>query len=176
MAEELSFGVPDNEAKVEAPPCSVPGSGLVSKKAETAEARSKKKAQALEYLESKKVLTFLDAMLTELFLETPDDPVDFCLRYLIRHESMAEITRRAPERRKSTAGFSQEARAWSAKWKVPFLLDDLLTDMLKDEPEEPDRFAAAWFRWNKKPFMVKHHCGMGKEPRKLPPGWTPAAI
>eukprot|EP00756_Hemistasia_phaeocysticola_P058213 Hpha_TRINITY_DN3483_c0_g1::TRINITY_DN3483_c0_g1_i1::g.32512::m.32512 len=172
---DLSFGVPD--AAVEAPEgAPVDGGNLVSKKVETREEAAKKKQKALDYLESKQVLFFLDSMLHDLFLKMPDDPVDFCLSYLLRHDSMAEIQRQAPERRKSTAGFSDEARAWSAKWKVPFLLDDLLADIIKEEPAEPDRFAAAWFRWNKKNFMVKHHCGMGKEPRKLPQGWAPAKV
>ena len=35
------------------------------------------------------------------------------------------------------------------EWKIPFIIEWLLTDMLNDEPVEPDRFALSWFRWNK---------------------------
>eukprot|EP01065_Artemidia_motanka_P039435 TRINITY_DN48357_c0_g1_i1.p2 TRINITY_DN48357_c0_g1~~TRINITY_DN48357_c0_g1_i1.p2 ORF type:complete len:174 (+),score=63.48 TRINITY_DN48357_c0_g1_i1:63-584(+) len=167
---ELCFGVPD--AAVEAPAMDPEASCVVTRRVPTKQELEEKKLRAQKYLDEKRVLMFLDTMLHEMFQEMPEDPIDFGLAYLIRHESMHEIQKRAPDRRKSHRGFPDEARKWSAEWKVPFLLDDLLTDMLAEEPPEPDRFAAAWFRWNKKKFMVRHH-NDAKVPKKLAETWQP---
>eukprot|EP01062_Namystynia_karyoxenos_P041933 TRINITY_DN3059_c1_g1_i1.p1 TRINITY_DN3059_c1_g1~~TRINITY_DN3059_c1_g1_i1.p1 ORF type:complete len:210 (+),score=70.18 TRINITY_DN3059_c1_g1_i1:87-632(+) len=179
---ELSFGVPSGQVEVvEAPQLAVDGHApAAEKKGAGGHVRrqrltpEEKRAKGMKYLEDKGVMLFLDTMLNELMRELPEDPVDWCTAYLFRHESMTVIQARANVRRKSMPGFPEAARAWSAEWKVPFLFDDLLGDMITEEPAEPDRYAASWFRWNKKKFMVTHH--KDAPPKKLPKDWQPIDI
>ena len=60
---------------------------------------------------------------------------------------------------------SPSAREYSVQWKIPFIIEWLLTDMLKDEPKEPDRFALSWFRWNKTAIRTRFFDGKN-EPRR----------
>eukprot|EP00755_Sulcionema_specki_P014092 Sspe_Gene.55766::Locus_30668_Transcript_2_2_Confidence_0.667_Length_709::g.55766::m.55766 len=117
--------------------------------------KEEKKKRDLEYLEEKNVYSFLNIMLLDLFDERPSDPMDWCMAFLMRHDDIPSME---AKRNSSNVELSEDLRKWSLEWKIPFMFDDLLSDMLNENPypAEPDRYAMAWFRWNKKSFRARH--------------------
>eukprot|EP01060_Flectonema_neradi_P005588 TRINITY_DN13720_c0_g1_i1.p1 TRINITY_DN13720_c0_g1~~TRINITY_DN13720_c0_g1_i1.p1 ORF type:complete len:155 (+),score=29.98 TRINITY_DN13720_c0_g1_i1:54-518(+) len=109
---------------------------------------------SVQYFRDKRIAIFLDCVLTGLYLKQPSDPIDWCMQFLIMHDTFDSLV--DIQRERSSQVFKKEVKAYSAKWKLPFLVDELLTDMLKERPEEPDRFALSWFRWNKVSFFSRH--------------------
>eukprot|EP01065_Artemidia_motanka_P028098 TRINITY_DN3332_c1_g1_i2.p1 TRINITY_DN3332_c1_g1~~TRINITY_DN3332_c1_g1_i2.p1 ORF type:complete len:179 (+),score=42.53 TRINITY_DN3332_c1_g1_i2:54-539(+) len=116
-----------------------------------------KREHAIKYFVQNKVAVFLDVMLTHMYRELPPDPIDWAIAFLVRHETLEEVVRE--QLGSGAADFSTQARRYAAEWKVPFLIDELLADILRSEPKEPDRFAMTWFRWNKHSFIARHFRG-----------------
>ncbi|KAJ9468541.1 hypothetical protein DIPPA_30362 [Diplonema papillatum] len=121
------------------------------RKRETAEERTEK---VREYINDTQLAPFLNVMLTDLYRDLPKDPIDWCVEFLVRHEDLNAIGQR--EKEMQPVKPTHEIRLYSAFWKIPFLFDDLLGALLEDKPAEPDRFAAAWFRWNRRSFLTRH--------------------
>ena len=65
----------------------------------------------------------------------------------------------------------QAIRKYSAYWKIPCLINDLLEGLLTEKPEFPDKYASGWFRWNRHIFKQNHF--RGENPKELPPSWVP---
>eukprot|EP01061_Rhynchopus_euleeides_P043916 TRINITY_DN76772_c0_g1_i1.p1 TRINITY_DN76772_c0_g1~~TRINITY_DN76772_c0_g1_i1.p1 ORF type:complete len:162 (+),score=59.44 TRINITY_DN76772_c0_g1_i1:104-589(+) len=111
------------------------------------------KEKALQYFKKHSIAIFLDCVLTELYLEKPSDPIVWFMRFLAKHDVFDDLLQSHKE--KMYCKLSSSARDYSVEWKIPFIIEWLLTDMLKDQPTEPDRFALSWFRWNKAAIMAR---------------------
>ncbi|KAJ9446365.1 hypothetical protein DIPPA_10598 [Diplonema papillatum] len=115
---------------------------------ELLDAKEAVRLRALQYFSEKNVAGFLDCVLSSLYAARPPDPFDWCIEFLLTRDRF-ETT---PGQRSQ----SRAARDYSMKWKIPFMVDELLAAMLVAQPDEPYRFALAWLRWNKVSFTMKH--------------------
>eukprot|EP00754_Rhynchopus_humris_P003712 Rhum_TRINITY_DN11934_c1_g1::Rhum_TRINITY_DN11934_c1_g1_i1::g.47726::m.47726 len=120
----------------------------------------------MKYLEEKNVGLFLNVMLTELFHEKPDNPMAWCTQFFLRHDEISEASKDRWVHKGDTLQLTDEMRIWSAQWRLPYVIDELLAAIMESQPEEPDSFAGSWFRWNHKAFPSEKHA--------LPEGWTPS--
>eukprot|EP01061_Rhynchopus_euleeides_P023343 TRINITY_DN38019_c0_g1_i1.p1 TRINITY_DN38019_c0_g1~~TRINITY_DN38019_c0_g1_i1.p1 ORF type:complete len:187 (+),score=43.31 TRINITY_DN38019_c0_g1_i1:287-847(+) len=122
-----------------------------------------KKAENMSYIADKNVGAFLSVMLMELFKDMPENPIQWCAQFFLRHDDVIEAKEKWEHQ--GSLDITDDKRVWSAAWRIPFVMDELLSAILEEKPEQPDSFAASWFRWNAKSIQRKRH--------GLPEGWSP---
>ena len=125
---------------------------------------AEKKVKNEEYLIERDVGLFLSVMLMELYDEMPDHPMQWCSQFFLRHDEMNEAQEKWQH--KGVLTVTTEKRLWSASWRIPFVINELLAAILEEKPENPDAFAGSWFRWNSKSYHGQKHT--------LPDNWVPS--
>ena len=80
----VQFQVPSDIPKMEVDLSKAP---MVSKQG----VDPKKREKALTYFRKHNIAIFLDCVLTELYLERPDDPICWFLRFLTKHDVFEEL-------------------------------------------------------------------------------------
>eukprot|EP01059_Diplonema_ambulator_P030803 TRINITY_DN5430_c0_g1_i1.p1 TRINITY_DN5430_c0_g1~~TRINITY_DN5430_c0_g1_i1.p1 ORF type:complete len:165 (+),score=22.98 TRINITY_DN5430_c0_g1_i1:64-558(+) len=134
----------------------------------------RRKEKAVKYFVRNKVAVFIDTLLGALYAERPSDPIAWLMEMLVKKKAYApdewsNDTSYSPERARETqhrlAQENDAIRHYATMWKIPFLMDELLCDMLLQEPEEPEAFTLSWLRWNHASFISRHFEG-GKLPGK----------
>eukprot|EP00756_Hemistasia_phaeocysticola_P063227 Hpha_TRINITY_DN670_c0_g1::TRINITY_DN670_c0_g1_i1::g.21278::m.21278 len=125
-----------------------------------------KREKAIRYFATKRVSNFLDALLTAMYEELPQDPFEWCVNFLTVHSTMHSIQQRQNERQGGE--LPADARRYAALMKIPFMMDELLADILRNEPVDVDRHALSWFKWNKTGFLARQFQGEAPvfEPRQ----------
>ena len=113
-------------------------------------------AEAKTYFETHDVIPMLNALLTDLFISQPDDPIDHMMMYMLRNPGIAEIRARQELTTQSLSSIADDAVAYATRFKLPQLCDELLTGLLDDHPEDAVRFAVSWLRWSKNGFISRH--------------------
>lgn len=115
-------------------------------------------ADAQKFLATSGLLPLLNELLLDLYLEQPEDPIDYMTKWCLRYVPSVDPADEPSHARRNAqlASRHAEAVAYSAKYKLPVLFDELLTGMIVEKPEEPSRFAMSWLRWRKKVFIQQH--------------------
>lgn len=110
-------------------------------------------SSAKEYFDEKNVIPMLNTLLTEVFLKQPEDPIDHMTKFILRHPTLTEIKEHQGQ---DLHKLSEESVAYSNRYKLPHLIDELLTSLLEDKPDDATRFAGSWLRWHKNGFIARH--------------------
>lgn len=113
-------------------------------------------AAAKEYFEKYDVVPMLNAILSEVYLAQPEDPIDHMLKFLLRHGTMQEIREHQESNGRSLHHVAEQAVSYSGRFKLPQLFDELLTALLVDRPDDIVRFSLSWMRWHKNGFIARH--------------------
>jgi hypothetical protein len=111
-------------------------------------------ARAREYFEQKEVVPMLNALLTDVFVQQPDDPIDHMMKFLLRHPALPDLI--ANSSQQDLLENSDAAVAYSNRFKLPQLFDEMLSALLEDAPDDAGRFALTWMRWNKNGFIARN--------------------
>ena len=118
------------------------------------EIKKQQEQRAKEYFDQKEVVPMLNALLTEVFVAQPEDPIDHMMKFLLRHPSLNELLASGTEH--DLLESSDAAVAYSNRFKLPQLFDEMLSALLEDTPDDASRFALTWMRWNKNGFIARH--------------------
>jgi hypothetical protein len=113
-------------------------------------------ASAKAYFEKRDVVPMLNALLTEIYLVQPEDPIDHMLKFLLRHATMRELREHQDATAQTLHHVADQAVAYSARFKLPHLFDELLNALLAETPEDVVRFSLTWIRWHKNGFIARH--------------------
>lgn len=113
-------------------------------------------AQAKAYFEKRDVIPMLNALLTEVYLTQPADPIDHILKFLLRHATMRELLEHQQSSCQTLHHVAEQSVSYSSRFKLPQLLDELLAALLVDTPEDVVRFSLTWLRWHKNGFISRH--------------------
>eukprot|EP00758_Cryptobia_borreli_P009541 Tbor_TRINITY_DN5489_c5_g1::TRINITY_DN5489_c5_g1_i1::g.24483::m.24483 len=113
-------------------------------------------AKAKEYFDKHNVVPMLNALLMELFISLPSDPIDHMLTLLLRHGSLLELSQRHAGHRQEVMDRADEAVLYANTYKLPTLFDELLAEVLEEKPGDVLRFAMSWMRWRKNDFIIRH--------------------
>uniref|UniRef100_A0A7S1L0L5 RIIa domain-containing protein n=1 Tax=Neobodo designis TaxID=312471 RepID=A0A7S1L0L5_NEODS len=125
------------------------------------------KAEA--FLKSHNLIPLLNELLGDVIVAAPEDPIDHMTRWFLRHapateEERAETTAEeetaavtaSRQRNDNVAAKHDEAVLYCSQYCLPQLIDELLSAMIAETPEDQGRFAMSWLRWNKKKFILRH--------------------
>eukprot|EP01084_Bolivina_argentea_P240462 403974_1 len=96
----------------------------------TSEQKKVLEEKAKLYFEEKEVVPMLNALLTEVYVSQPEDPIDHMMRFLLRHPSLSELLNSGSEH--DLLEGSDATVAYSNKYKLPQLFDEMLTALLDD--------------------------------------------
>lgn len=113
-------------------------------------------ATAKSFFEKHEVVPMLNTLLTEVFLAQPEDPIDHMLKFLLRHTTMRELRDHQETSCQTLHHVAEQAVAYSCRFKLPQLFDELLTALLADASDDVVRFSLSWLRWHKNGFIARH--------------------
>eukprot|EP00744_Colponema_vietnamica_P007544 GILI01010845.1.p1 GENE.GILI01010845.1~~GILI01010845.1.p1 ORF type:complete len:193 (-),score=50.50 GILI01010845.1:259-837(-) len=118
-------------------------------------ARGDFETRAKSYFDERNVVPMLNALLMELFLHQPDDPIDHMLKFLLRHNTLQELSEEHASSAAKVQEYAEEAVQYANRFKLPQLFDELLAKLLEQMPEDVLRFAVSYLRWHKNDFIVR---------------------
>lgn len=118
-------------------------------------ARGDFETRAKTYFDERNVVPMLNALLMELFLHQPDDPVDHMLKFLLRHNTLQELSEEHATSAAKVQEYAEEAVQYANRFKLPQLFDELLSKLLDQMPEDVLRFAVSYLRWHKNDFIAR---------------------
>lgn len=113
-------------------------------------------ADAKAFFEKYDVVPMLNALLTEIYLTQPEDPIDGMMKFLLRHTTMGELLEHQRSACQTLHHVADRAVAYSARYKLPQLIDELLTALLAEAPNDVVRYCLTWLRWHKNGFIARH--------------------
>eukprot|EP01064_Diplonema_japonicum_P018390 TRINITY_DN2707_c0_g4_i1.p1 TRINITY_DN2707_c0_g4~~TRINITY_DN2707_c0_g4_i1.p1 ORF type:complete len:174 (+),score=17.11 TRINITY_DN2707_c0_g4_i1:50-523(+) len=148
----MEFVLPDSVPVLEGPQVDCP---LVS----PGMAGERKKQRAVEYFVRNRVAIFIDVLLGALYKARPQDPIAWLLEMLVKKRAYFTEDEDTDVKALNQLHLETENKAireYASTWKIPFLIDELLCDMLLQEPEEPETFTLSWLRWNHSSFISRH--------------------
>ena len=122
----------------------------------SAATRGDQEVKAKAYFDERNVVPMLNAILMELFIAQPDDPVDHMLKFLLRHNTLQELAAEHAHSAAKVQEAAEEAVQYANKFKLPQLFDELLTKLLQQMPDDVLRFAGSYLRWQKNDFITRH--------------------
>ena len=113
-------------------------------------------ADAREYFTAQNIVPMLNALLMEVFLHAPEDPIDHMMKFLLRHQTLEELSAQHVHNAVQVQEHSDAAVAYSNSYRLPNLFDELLAKLLEEKPEDVLRFALSWMRWHKNDFIARY--------------------
>eukprot|EP01063_Lacrimia_lanifica_P022855 TRINITY_DN30372_c0_g1_i1.p1 TRINITY_DN30372_c0_g1~~TRINITY_DN30372_c0_g1_i1.p1 ORF type:complete len:169 (+),score=53.76 TRINITY_DN30372_c0_g1_i1:132-638(+) len=113
------------------------------------------KPKAIQYFVRHNLAVFFDYVLTELYLHLPPNPIDFLTQVLLKHAHYTELIEHYQGPPKELV-HRADVKDYAARMKIPQLLEAILADILREEPEEPDKYILSWLRWNRAGFLRTH--------------------
>lgn len=111
---------------------------------------------AREYFTAQNIVPMLNALLMEVFLHAPEDPIDHMMKFLLRHQTLEELSAQHIHNAAQVQEHSDAAVAYSNAYRLPNLFDELLAKLLEEKPDDVLRFALSWMRWHKNDFVDRY--------------------
>lgn len=133
--------------------------------------------QAKDFVDRNSLVPLLNELMADVILAEAEDPIDHMTRWFLRHtpvtaaeraehgdeESEAQLGEITEQRNAAVAAKHDDAVRYCQRFKLPELIDELLTAMIVENPDDQGRFAMSWLRWHKKKFVARHRPAGYKE-------------
>eukprot|EP01006_Ploeotia_vitrea_P055449 TRINITY_DN67996_c0_g1_i1.p1 TRINITY_DN67996_c0_g1~~TRINITY_DN67996_c0_g1_i1.p1 ORF type:complete len:190 (+),score=18.45 TRINITY_DN67996_c0_g1_i1:73-642(+) len=131
-----------------------------------------KKEEAIQYFNKYHIPQTMNSLVTQLLLQKPEHPISFCIQFLRTASAMtspvsspkaggSEQQSYHPQQEAYSVDYMQQLRKkitdedskeYILSHKLPWLFDDLLSNLLLEKPEDPHVFCLSWLRWNRKKY------------------------
>jgi hypothetical protein len=112
------------------------------------------RSKATEYLEHHRIPEVMNRLTIELLIHAPEHPVSFCIQFfhtqslvLPSEEELRQHLNRLKTSEEKVK--SEESKKYLLIHKIPWLLEDMLSALLFEKPDDPLSFVLSWLRWNR---------------------------
>eukprot|EP01012_Entosiphon_sulcatum_P020145 TRINITY_DN2512_c0_g1_i1.p1 TRINITY_DN2512_c0_g1~~TRINITY_DN2512_c0_g1_i1.p1 ORF type:complete len:165 (-),score=35.82 TRINITY_DN2512_c0_g1_i1:72-566(-) len=115
---------------------------------------------AIEYFNRFHIPQIMNALLTQLLVQKPPKPVSFCIQFLRTADVLVTSGGGPPPSEQKQMQITEPAsHGYIIKSKLPWLFDELLSNLLVEKPLDPHTYCLTWLRWNRAKYEGKSEAG-----------------